>query len=261
MRPSPNPVMFRKEPVRATKPFLPIFEADLSPEMLVQIMDAGKGWAERSEHWGALHDTKKRQWPNPACSSYAAFNAFEPFATLQKQYGIALDMDPMDVHEIAMEIDGLEGGDANTQTTVQAAMEAVCQLANKATGTHWVSWARVPTDIIGAWQSVVSPVAVELKIWREWLRYSFIWRTLIWPHDHAQLVALHAVALVGWKPKKKICFWRDAQAFEVHDSAREKIWIEASAMVRSMLANQGYGFIRTRDVIHLRGNQEADGFR
>lgn len=257
-----NPLYYKGEPVTAVKPFIPLFEAELSPEMLARVMEAGRGWPMRPEHWGADHGTKKRQWPNPACSSYAAFNSFEPFATLQGKYGLALDMDPMEVHDLAMEIDGLAGGAANRQTTVPAGLEAVCTMANKAMGAHWVSWAKVPSDLIGAWQSVVSPVAVAMTWWFDWMRYSFIWKTLLWPHENPQPVANHAVALVGHLPKKRVGFTRPpVRAFEVHDSQGEKIWIEAAALVKSMRERQGYGFILHRDVVTLRGGREPEGFR
>ncbi len=257
----PNPVYFKPEPVVRTQPFLPIFEAEIEPAMMAMVMNASVGWPHRSEHWGADHSTEKRQWPNPACSSYAAFNAFEPFATLHGQYGIALDMDPMDAHEIAMDIDGLSGGPAETQTTLEAAMEAVCQLANKAMGAHWLDWARVPQDNIGAWQSMASQGAVPLTSWYAWTRYSFRWKTLVWPHDNPQPVAHHAVALVGHLPKKAIGIRKRVRAFEIHDSQGERKWIEAAAMVRSMREPCGYGFIRHRDVVTMRGQQEPDGFR
>lgn len=245
-----------------TKPFIPVFEANLEPSALLPVLDAAEGWDKRAEHWGADHKTEKRQWPHPACSSYAAYNALCAFARLHGHGAeVMYDIDPMEVHRLAMEIDGLEGGDAETMTTLQAAMEAAATLANQTAHKHWVVWTRVPVDLIGAWQSVVSPVAVGLKIWREWLRYSFIWKTLLWPHDHAELKFLHAVALVGWQPKKRISLRKTVQAFEVHDSSGEKKWIEAFAMARSLIRQDAFGFIHQRDVIALRGKQEPEGFR
>lgn len=248
--------------MRATRPFTPIFRVDILPAMEAVILDAAKGWLHEADRWGANHGTKKRQWPHPACSSYAAYNALEPYAVLHG-HGMAIrEIDPMSIHRLAMQIDGLEGGEAETATTLKAAMEAACQLANQTAGVDFARFARVPVDVVGGWLSVVSPVACEMKWWWQWTRYSWLWKTLQHPGANAPVAALHAGALVGWEPRKRTGISGSrVRAFEWHDSALEKLWIEAAAFVMALRGEEAYGYITPADAAALRLGRVPDGLR
>jgi hypothetical protein len=227
-------------PVVQTKRFLPVFERALTEAQTTHLMRGAHGWTTRKQLWPAdKHAPLQKPWQ---CSSWAAVNAFQAFCRANGRGRWYAHLDAGDLHKDAQEIDGLEGGAAEVATTIQAAMEAICESANSGMREPWVVWAPVPLDLVGVWQDACSPVVADLMWPREWNHYSFIYKTLLYPHANSEK-ARHAVALTGHDAAKKPGFFRKrVRAFQVQDSEKtELIWIEARALAEHW--NAGCGFM------------------
>lgn len=242
-------------PVVQTRRFTPVFERELSPARITHLMRHAYGWA--NDEWAWPFDRDARLQEPAMCASWAAVNAFKAFCHHNGR-GKAFDsLDPRDVHGDAQEIDGLEGGQAETATTIQAAMEAICEIANGGLREPWVYWSPVSVDLTGVWQKSVSPVVADLYWPREWNHHSVIWKTLLYSHANAQK-GRHAIALMGHRPKKRAgLFRKPVRAFLVQDSEKgEPLWIEVGAMAAHWVG--GCGFILASQWEQLKRDEERE---
>lgn len=232
------PKVWNPEPIRATGTFVPVFSRPLTEARTTHLMREAYGWTRRAVSWPA--DSKAPLQEPYACATWAALNAFRAFCKHHKRDWFA-NLDAMGIHGDAQALDGMEGGDADKATTIEAAMEAICESANSGMREPWVYWAPVPLDLVGCWQDALSPVVVDLKWPREWASYNFWYKTLLYSHANAEAWR-HAVALVGHEPEKRAgIFRKKVRAFQVHDSEKgELIWIEAGAMARNWVGGAGF---------------------
>lgn len=150
-------------------------------------------------------------------------------------------LDPREVHKDAQKIDGLEGGAAEVATTIEAAMEALCEIANAGLREPWVFWSPVGVDVTPVWQKALSPVVADLRWPSGWNRYSFIWKTLLYTHG-ADPSTRHAVTLCGHEPKKRAgLFRKPVRAFRVQDPSKDELlWMEVGAMARNWVGGAGF---------------------
>jgi hypothetical protein len=226
-------------PVRQTSRFTPVFRREPSPAMITHLMRHAYGWTTDDWSWPADPDARlQKPWQ---CASWAAVNAFKAFCQANGRGSWYDYLAPETVHGDAQGIDGLEGGAAEVATTIEAAMEALCELANAGLREPWVYWSPVSVDVTGAWQKSVSPVVADLRWPSGWEGYSFIWKTLLWTHEHDPK-GRHAVALMGHQEKKRAGLFRaPVRAFRLQDSTKgEMIWIDVAAMARHWVGGAGF---------------------
>lgn len=233
------PKAWQPDSARATGSFVPVFSRPLTDARATHLMRETYRWTTRRVGWPA---DKKAPLQDPyACATWAALNAFRAFCKQHKREWFS-HLDAKAIHGDAQELDGLEGGSAEVSTTVEAAMEAICESANSGMREPWVYWAPVPLDLVGCWQDGLSPVVADLNWQSGWEDYNFWYKTLLYTHKNDP-AGRHAVALVGHEPEKKPGpFRKKVRTFQLHDSTKgELIWIDAGAMARNW--NGGAGFL------------------
>lgn len=232
------PKGWNPDAARQTASFVPIFERPLTEAGQIHLMHQTRGWTHRPLAWPA--DARAPLQEPSACATWAALNAFRAFCKHHKREWFA-NLDPMSIHGDAQAIDGWEGGSANVATTIQAAMEAICEVANSGMREPWVYWATVPLDLVGCWHDGLSPVVADLRWPSGWEKYSALWRVLLHTHDRDP-AGRHAVALVGHRPEKRAGFFRPlVRTFVLHDSTKgELIHLEAGAMARHWMGGAGF---------------------
>lgn len=250
------PKAWNPPPVVQTARFTPVFDRTLNAARMTHLMPETYGWAKERNEWPADFGTElQAPWQ---CASYAAVNGFQGFCRANHRNAYR-GMDPSSIHDDAQELDGLEGGAAEVATTVEAAMEAICETANAGMREPWIYWAKVPVDLVGCWLKGISPVVVDLRWPSGWESYSVLWKTLLWTHQNDPK-ARHAVTLIGHEPQKRVkLFGRNprTRAFALQDPSKgEKIYIEAAAMARNWVG--GYGFILATRLERLAALERRD---